>query len=191
MNTLSCLPAAAGYQTFWVCHVQWIIACERVRLPRHTHQGIDAQELVSRRIVVAANYLRGDEGPTGANDRLASQATPNGTRAQRCGPRLHAEALFPQHSALSGSGQQGERCDVARPHHAEVPMIKGSDFGGVDSLGDGDHRGVDHPEGKVGVGRYQCRNAEKVVRGDWFELQLAVGQLCQETPFGRGSRERS
>lgn len=85
---------------------------------------------------------------------------------------------------MPGSGEQGERCGVAGSHDPKVPMIKGGDLGCVQSLSHRDHRGVDHAQGKIGIGGDQFGHAEEVAMGDGFELQLAIGQLGQEAPFG-------
>jgi hypothetical protein len=100
-------------------------------------------------------------------------------------------AVFAIGMILAGdlrSGKTFESVNVAWAHDAEVPAVQGGNFGRAQSLGGGDHPGVDGPEREVHVGLDEITGAPEFCLADMFDIELARGQAAEEPCFDTRSR---
>lgn len=86
-----------------------------------------------------------------------------------------------------GSGQQGERVEVARADDGEVPPVQGRDLAEAEAFGDRDDGGVDGPERQVGVLGDEVGGAGVVGEVQVDNLELAAAEGGQERGLGLGA----
>jgi hypothetical protein len=73
----------------------------------------------------------------------------------------------------------------------EAPSIDGRDVIGLEPLGGSDDRGVHCAERQVAVLRHEFGDAHPVGRRDWFNDQIASGEITQETHLGVDAESRA
>jgi hypothetical protein len=73
---------------------------------------------------------------------------------------------------------------VLWPHDAEVATVEGRDFGGIESLRRGDHRGVYGPEGQVAVLSDKLSDADRVAGMERLHRKVAPGEIAEEANLG-------
>ena len=81
---------------------------------------------------------------------------------------------------MPGSGQQGERGGVTGPHDTEVPMVKGGDLGGAETLSDGNDRRVHCTKAEIGVLLHQLRRPFEVGVAYVFDIEATGNETSEK-----------
>lgn len=99
-----------------------------------------------------------------------------------CRSRAVGFSFGAEHS-WTGSGQQIQPVDP-RLHDGEVASIDRCDVADTESLGGSDHRCVDGSEGQISVLRHEFSDAHPVRRRDWFDDEIAGGEVSEKPDLG-------
>jgi hypothetical protein len=93
--------------------------------------------------------------------------------------------------AMPGSGQQRERRGVTGPHDTEVPLVKGGDLGGAETLSDGNDRRVHCTKAEIGVPLHQLRPPFEVGVAYVFDVEATGNETAEEGSLYRCLRTLS
>ncbi len=106
-------------------------------------------------------------------------------KARKRGPFAHLRRRRAR--VVPASGEQRERLDMPGADRREVTAVDGGNFGDVEPLGSGDHRGVDGSEPEVAVGGYELGEPEPVACRHGLDRERAGGEVSQEADLGLGA----
>jgi hypothetical protein len=94
-------------------------------------------------------------------------------------------------SGTAGHLRQQLECDlVPRSDDAEMATIEGRDFGGIEPLRGGDHRGIDGAQRQVTVFGDELSDANRVAGVQWLDCKAPAGKVAEEANLGLPAQAR-